>query len=60
MEGVRLYDKTRNQEYFGTAESPGEIYKTVQNVIDVWSELGRLQKPGLTPTDLIEHGIWDE
>ena len=60
MDGVRLYDKVRNQEYFGTAESPGEIYKTVQYAIDVWSKLGRLKKDGLAPADLIAHGIWDE
>ena len=59
MDGVRLYNKTRNQEYFGTAENPGEIYKTVQYAIDVWSKLGRLQKEGLVPADLIAHGIWD-
>ena len=44
MEGIRFYDKTRNQEYFGTAESPGGIYKTVQHVIDVWSKLGLIKK----------------
>ncbi|MGI9449488.1 MAG: ABC transporter substrate-binding protein [Geminicoccaceae bacterium] len=59
MEGVRFYGKTRNQEYFGTAESPGEIYKTMQHAIDIWSELGQLQKSDLVPTDLIAHGIWD-
>ncbi len=59
MEGIRFYGKTRNQEHFGTAESPGEIYKTVQHAIDVWSKLGRLQKADLVPADLITHGIWD-
>ena len=60
MEGVSFYDKTRNQEYFGTAESPGEIHKTLQHTIDVWSEHGRLKREDLTPADLIVHGIWDE
>ena len=60
MEGVRFYDKTRNQEYFGTTESPGGIYKTVQHVIDVWSKLGQVQKIDMVPADLIAHGIWDE
>ena len=60
MEGVNFYDKTRNQEYFGTAESPGEIYKTLQHTIDIWSKYGRIQKSDLTPADLIAHGIWNE
>jgi NitT/TauT family transport system substrate-binding protein len=59
MKGVNFYDKTRNQEYFGTAENPGEIYEMVQHAIDVWSKLGRLKKEGLAPADLIAHGIWD-
>ena len=59
MEGVRFYGKTRNQEYFGTAESAGEIYRMAQHTIEILAKLGRLQNPSLTPADMIAHGIWD-
>lgn len=59
MQGVRFYGKARNQEYFGTAENPGEMYKMVQHVIDVWPKLGRVLKTDLAADDLIAHGIWD-
>jgi NitT/TauT family transport system substrate-binding protein len=60
MDGVRFYDKARNQAYFGTPENPGEIYQTMQHAIEVWSKLGQLANPDLGPADLIAHGIWDE
>ena len=54
--GVGFYDADENREYFGTPEKPGQIYQTMQNAIDVWSELGVL-KMKLTPADVIAHGI---
>jgi NitT/TauT family transport system substrate-binding protein len=59
LKGVRLYDEQRNREYFGTPERTGQIYDTVQKIIDVWTRLGVL-KVHVTPADLIAHGIWDE
>lgn len=59
LEGIRFYDDARNREYFGTPDTPGQVYDTVQKAIDVWSSLGRL-KTDLTPADVIRHGIWDE
>jgi hypothetical protein len=31
----------------------------VQKAIDVWSNLGRLDK-GVAPADFIAYGVWDE
>ena len=45
MQGVHFYGKARNLEYFGTAESHGEMYEMAQHVIDVWSKLGRVPNP---------------
>jgi NitT/TauT family transport system substrate-binding protein len=59
LEGVRFYDGARNQEYFGTAEQPGQIYETIQYAIDVWRSIGVLDKE-VTPTDFVAHGVWDD
>ncbi len=60
MAGIRFYGKARNQEYFGTPKKPGDAYMMAQQMLETLSELGKLQKPDLTPADLIAHGIWDE
>jgi NitT/TauT family transport system substrate-binding protein len=59
LKGVRFYDEQRNREYFGTPESPGQIYDTAQKIIDVWTSLGVL-KAHVTPADIIAHSIWEE
>jgi NitT/TauT family transport system substrate-binding protein len=59
LKGVGLYDAERNREYFGTPDSPGPIYTTMQQAIDVWSGVGML-KMQVSPADVIRHGIWDE
>jgi len=56
---MRFYDEQRNREFFGTPERPGQIYDTVRKIIDIWTSLGVL-KAHVTPTDLIDHGIWEE
>ena len=43
LKGVRFYDGEGNRAYFGTPDRPGQIYKTMQRIIDVWSSLGRLK-----------------
>jgi NitT/TauT family transport system substrate-binding protein len=59
LKGVRFYGGERNREYFGTPDEPGQLYQTMQQAIDVWSDLGVL-KVELTPADVIAHGIFDE
>lgn len=59
LEGARLYDGERSREYFGTPEEPGQIYQTMQQAIDVWSSLGRVQV-GISPHDVIRHGVWED
>ena len=43
---------TRNREYFGTPDRPGQIYQTSQYGIDFWTSLGVL-KADITPADVI-------
>jgi NitT/TauT family transport system substrate-binding protein len=59
LRGVGFYDAAMNREYFGTADQPGQIYRTMQYAINVWSDLGML-KVEVTPADMIAHGIFDE
>jgi NitT/TauT family transport system substrate-binding protein len=59
LEGVAFFDAARNQEFFGTAERPGQIYDTVQKAIDVWTSVGVLDKE-VTPADFVAHGVWDD
>jgi NitT/TauT family transport system substrate-binding protein len=59
LEGVRLYDATRNREYFGTPDRPGPIYETMRHAIDVWSSAAAPDRK-LSPADFIAHGILDE
>jgi NitT/TauT family transport system substrate-binding protein len=59
LETIELYDGERNREFFGTPEDPGQIYRTAQQAIDVWSSLGRVQAE-ITPADVIRHDIWEE
>jgi NitT/TauT family transport system substrate-binding protein len=59
LKGIRFFGAERNRKYFGTRESPGQVYDTVQKALDVWSNLGRLDK-GVTTADFVAHGVWDE
>jgi NitT/TauT family transport system substrate-binding protein len=59
LKGVRFYDVTRNREFFGTPEHPGQIYQTAQFGIDVWSSLGALHTK-LAPAEVIRHDLWVE
>ncbi len=54
--GIRFYDKAANRTYFGTADNPGPIVKTITNAVDLWSSLGKMRiKP--KPTDLITFDV---
>lgn len=59
LRGVHLYDGEENRAYFGTPDRPGQIYETMQLIIDVWSSLGRLKAP-IAPADVISHDLWVE
>ena len=59
LQVVMLYDKAMARDYFGTPETPGQIYQTMQYAIDIWTEHGLLDFE-VSPADLIIHGIWDE
>jgi NitT/TauT family transport system substrate-binding protein len=59
LKGVGFYDAERNREYFGTRDRPGPIYATMQQAIDVWSSIGKLNME-VSPAAVIRHGIWGE
>ena len=59
LEVIRFYDREANRAYFGTPDSPGPMYETAQQAIDVFSNLGVLEFD-LSPSDLVIHGILDE
>ena len=59
LRGVHLYDGEENRAYFGTPDRPGQIYETMQLIIDVWSSLGRL-KAAIAPADAISHRRFGE
>jgi NitT/TauT family transport system substrate-binding protein len=59
LKGIHFYDGEENRAYFGTRDRPGQIYETMQRIIDVWSSLGRL-KVAIVPADVIRHDIWAE
>jgi NitT/TauT family transport system substrate-binding protein len=56
LTGVRFYDRAANARFFGTAREPGALHKVVQDALDVWSGLGRLQGR-FAPKDLVNHSF---
>jgi NitT/TauT family transport system substrate-binding protein len=59
LRGVHLYDGEENRAYFGAPDRPGQIYETMQLIIDVWSSLGRL-KAAIAPADAISHDVLEK
>ena len=55
--GVKFYNKEGNARFFGTAQKPGDLYKVVQNALDIWGGFGRLQAKGTTAKDLVNHSF---
>ena len=53
--GVAYYDAEMNKALFGTVTDPGSLGKTIQQALDIWSSLGKLQV-SVTPRDLIHYG----
>jgi NitT/TauT family transport system substrate-binding protein len=58
LKGVHLYNGEENRAYFGTPDRPGQIYETMQRIIDVSSSLDRL-KSAILPADVIAHDVWE-
>jgi NitT/TauT family transport system substrate-binding protein len=56
--GIHFYDGEENRAFFGTPDHPGQINETVQRIIDVWSDLGRM-KADISPPDVIAHDVWE-
>jgi NitT/TauT family transport system substrate-binding protein len=56
LTGVKFYDQAGNVKFFGTAQRPGELYKMVQNALDVWGGFGKLQGK-FAPKDLVNHSF---
>jgi NitT/TauT family transport system substrate-binding protein len=57
LEGVRFYSKSGNVRFFGSPDKPGDIYKVVQNALDVWGGFGRLQPKAVSARDLVNHSF---
>ena len=56
LAGIEYIDKAKNIEFFGTAEKPGQITKTLQTAIDVWKGFGRIQVD-VKPADMIDYSF---
>ena len=56
LSGVRFYNREANVKFVGTAQQPGDMYKVVQNAIDIWAGFGRLQTK-VTAKDLVNHSF---
>ncbi|MFQ5783890.1 MAG: ABC transporter substrate-binding protein [Alphaproteobacteria bacterium] len=54
LQGIVYYDAAKTKAFFGTSDSPGPMSTTVQNAIDIWSDLGKVQVP-VTPKDLVNY-----
>lgn len=54
LTGVKFYNQAGNVRFFGTPEKPGELYKVVQNALDIWGSFGKLQAK-VAPRDLVNH-----
>jgi NitT/TauT family transport system substrate-binding protein len=57
LSGVRFYNKEGNAKFFGTPQKPGDIYKVVNNAIEIWQSFGKLQPKGVTAKDLVNHSF---
>ena len=40
LTGVKFYNQAANVKFFGTAQKPGDLYKVVQNSLDIWADSG--------------------
>jgi len=56
LTGVKFYNQSGNVRFFGAADKPGDLYKVVQNALDIWGSFGKLQVK-VAPKDLINHSF---
>ena len=56
LTGVKFYNQAGNVKFFGTAQKPGDLYKVVQNALDIWGGFGKLQGK-FSPKDLVNHSF---
>ncbi len=54
LTGIEYLDKEKNLAFFGTAEAPGQINKTLGAALDVWKGFGRIQVE-VKPQDMIDY-----
>ena len=58
LRGVVFYDAAMNAAFFGTDVAPGDLSRTIQQALDVWSGLGKLQVQ-VRPRDLVNYSAVD-
>jgi NitT/TauT family transport system substrate-binding protein len=56
--GMVYYDAAMNEALFGTDVVPGELSRTIQQALDIWSDLGKL-KVSVRPRDLVNYSVVD-
>jgi len=54
LTGIEYLDKAKNREFFGTAQAPGQIDKTLGAALDIWKGFGRIQVD-VKPSDMIDY-----
>lgn len=52
LTGIRYYDKSANEAFFGKPGTLGGLKTTLQNALDIWSGFGKLQVKA-TPDELV-------
>ncbi len=56
LAGIEYLDKAKNIEFFGTADAPGQINKTLGTALDIWKGFGRIQVE-VQPADMIDYSF---
>jgi NitT/TauT family transport system substrate-binding protein len=56
--GMVYYDAAMNEALFGTDVVPGELSRTIQQALDIWSDLAKL-KVSVRPRDLVNYSVVD-
>ena len=47
--GIVYYDDAMNQDFIGTAQSPGGITATIENALELGREIGQFEHAGVAP-----------
>lgn len=56
LAGIEYLDEDGNRAFFGSAEQPGQLTKTLGYALEIWSDKGRIQAP-MMPEDLIDYSF---